>query len=121
MRLSVLAVDKEDMVVPMTDKTTAAPARVRYVPAVGPRLKILLTVVFGLFALQGLFNAGLVLISLLGTPFLETTAPIQSMLWKSLQFLLSCGNCAIYIGMALLVYAGMYDLTIAEYIPSRTR
>ncbi|MCH7925067.1 MAG: tetratricopeptide repeat protein [Planctomycetes bacterium] len=33
------------------DKTTTAPKRVRYVPAVGPRLKILLTVVFALFAL----------------------------------------------------------------------
>lgn len=39
------------MVAPVTDKATTAPKRVRYVPAVGPRLKILLTVVFGLFAL----------------------------------------------------------------------
>ena len=74
-------------------------------------------VMFGLFALQGLFNTGVVVISLLGTPFLDKTAPIKNMFWKSLQFLISFGNCAIYTGLALVVYAGMYDLKIQEYIP----
>src|SRR5690606_24409908 len=52
-------------------------------------------VMFGLFALQGLFNTAVVLISLLGTPFMDKAAPLKNSIWKSLQLVISFGNFAI--------------------------
>ena len=45
------------MTVPVPPAPPAAPARRRYVPAVGPRLRIVLYLVFGLFALLGANSA----------------------------------------------------------------
>lgn len=72
---------------------------------------------FGLFALQGLFNTGVVLISLLGTPFMDKAAPLKNSIWKSFQLVISFGNFAIYAALAFLVYAGMYGVDIRGYVP----
>lgn len=73
-------------------------------------------VMFGVFALQGIFNTGVVFISLVGTPFLDKAAPVRNTFWKSLQFLISFGNFAIYATLMFIVYAGMYDLKLPQYI-----
>ncbi len=73
-------------------------------------------VMFGVFALQGLFNMVLVFISLLGTPFFDKAAPFKTTFWKSLQLLVSFGNFAICAGLAFLVYVGMYGLKLPQYI-----
>jgi hypothetical protein len=65
-------------------------------------------VMFVVFALQGLFNTGVVFISLLGTPFMDKAAPLKNSIWKSLQLVISFGNFGIYAALAFLVYAGMY-------------
>ncbi len=72
---------------------------------------------FGVFALQGLFNTALSFVSLIGTPFFDKRAPAKNTLWKSLQLLISSGNFAIYSALALLVYAGIYNVKFQEYIP----
>jgi len=74
-------------------------------------------VMFGLFALQGLFNTGVVLISLLGTPFMDKAAPLKNSIWKLLQLVISFGNFAVYAGLAFLVYAGIYGIALNEYVP----
>jgi len=74
-------------------------------------------VMFGLFALQGLFNTAVVLISLLGTPFMDKAAPLKNSIWKSLQLVISFGNFAIYTALAFLVYAGIYGVELNEYVP----
>lgn len=74
-------------------------------------------VMFGLFALQGLFNTGVVFISLIGTPFLDKTAPTKSIFWKSVQLFISFGNFAIYTVLALVLLNGIYDLKLHKYIP----
>jgi len=71
---------------------------------------------FGLFALQGLFNTGVVFISLVGAPFLDKDAPTKNIFWKSVQFVISFGNFAIYTVLALVLFAGMYDLKLNKYI-----
>jgi hypothetical protein len=73
-------------------------------------------VMFGLFALQGLFNTGLAFISLVGTLFMNKIEPLKNSFWKSLQLIISFGNFAIYAALALLVYAGMYGLNLQGYI-----
>ena len=65
---------------------------------------------FGVFALQGLFNLALGLISLLRTPFLNEAARMNTAFWISLQLLISFVNFSIDIGLAFLIYIGMYDL-----------
>ncbi len=67
-------------------------------------------VMFCLFALQGLLNTFIVFISLLGTPFLDKTAPLKNSIWKAIQLIISFINFAIYAVLALLVYAGMYEI-----------
>ena len=74
-------------------------------------------IVFAAFALQGLFNTGVVFISLIGTPFLNNTALTKSIFWKSVQLFMSFGNFAIYTVMALVLLGGMYDLKLHEYVP----
>jgi hypothetical protein len=74
-------------------------------------------VMFGVFALQGLFNTGMVFISLIGTPLLDKTAPTKSIFWKSVQLLISFGNFAIYAGLALVLLGGMYELKLHKYVP----
>jgi hypothetical protein len=74
-------------------------------------------VMFGIFALQGLFNTAVTFVSLIGTPFFDKRVPVKNAFWKSLQLLISFGNFAIYSALALLVYAGIYDLKVQEYIP----
>ena len=71
---------------------------------------------FGLFALQGLFNTGVVFISLVVAPFLDKAAPTKNIFWKSLQFVISFGNFAIYTILALVLFARMYNLTLNKYI-----
>ena len=74
-------------------------------------------VMFGVFALQGLFNTAVTFVSLIGTPFFDKRAPVKNTFWKSFQLLISSGNFAIYSALALLVYAGIYDVKLQEYIP----
>jgi hypothetical protein len=74
-------------------------------------------VMFGLFALQGLFNTGVVFISLLGTPFMDKASPVKNSIWKSLQLAISFGNFAIYAALAFLVYAGLYQVDLEKYAP----
>ncbi len=74
-------------------------------------------VMFGVFALQGIFNTGVVFISLVGTPFHDKAAPVRNTFWKSLQFLISFGNFPIYATLPFIVYAEMCDLKLQEYIP----
>lgn len=74
-------------------------------------------VMFGVFALQGLFNTGVVFISLIGTPFFDKTAPTKNIFWKSVQFIISFGNFAIYAVLALVLLVGMYDLKLHKYVP----
>jgi len=73
--------------------------------------------IFGLFALQALFNTGIAVISIVGTLFMDKAAPLKNTFWKSLQLLISFGNFAIYTGLALLVYAGMYAVRLRDYMP----
>ena len=73
-------------------------------------------VMFGVFALQGLFNTVVVFISLLGTSFFDKAAPFKNTFWKSLQLLVSFGNFAIYAGLAFLLYVRMYGLKLPQYI-----
>ena len=72
---------------------------------------------FGAFALQALLNTALTIFSLVGTPILDKVAPVKTMVWKSLQFFLSLGNLLIDVALAFLVYAGMYDLKLRDYMP----
>jgi hypothetical protein len=74
-------------------------------------------VMFGLFALQGLCNTGVVFISLIGTPFLDKTAPAKILFWKSVQLLISFGNFAIFAVLALVLLNELYDLNLHKYVP----
>ena len=74
-------------------------------------------VMFGVFALQGLFKTGGVFISLIGTPFLDKAAVTKGIFWKSVQLLISFGNFAIYAVLALVLLAGIYDLKFHKYVP----
>lgn len=74
-------------------------------------------VMFGVFALQGLFNTGVVFISLMGTPFLDKTAPTKNIFWKSVQLLISFGNFAIYAVLTLVLLGGTYGLKLHKYVP----
>jgi len=74
-------------------------------------------VVFGVFALYGLFKTLFGLVVLLGTPFMEKAAWVKKSFWRSLQFLITFGNFAIYTALAFLVYAGMYNARLQDYVP----
>ena len=74
-------------------------------------------VMFGIFALYGLFNTLFGLVVLLGTPFMEKAARVKKTFWRSLQFLITFGNFAIYTALAILVYAGIYNGRLQDYVP----
>jgi hypothetical protein len=66
-------------------------------------------VMFSVFALQGLCNTVLSLISFIGTPFFEKMEPAKKIFWRFLRLLISFGNFAIYSALGFLVYKGMYN------------
>lgn len=74
-------------------------------------------VMFGVFALYGLFKTLFGLVVLLGTPFMEKAAWVKKSFWRSLQFLITFGNCVIYTALAFLVYAGMYNARLQDFVP----
>jgi hypothetical protein len=48
---------------------------------------------------------------------MEKAAWVKKSFWRSLQFLISFGNFAIYTALAFLVYAGMYSARLQDYVP----
>jgi len=72
---------------------------------------------FGIFALYGLFKTLFGLVVLLGTPFMEKAVRVKKIFWRSLQFLITFGNFAIYTALAFLVYAGIYNGRLQDYVP----
>ncbi len=72
---------------------------------------------FSFFAIQGIINFALCLISLIGTPFADKKNVIKNLFWKLLQLSISFANLAIYTSLGYLIYAGMYDIDIMKYIP----
>ena len=74
-------------------------------------------VIFGVFALYGLFNTLFGFVVLVGTPFMEKAALVKKSFWRALQVLITFGNFAIYTALASLVYAGMYNARLQDYVP----
>ena len=74
-------------------------------------------VMFGAFALYGLFNTLFGFVVLVGTPFMEKAALVKKSFWRALQVLITFGNFAIYTALASLVYAGMYNARLQDYVP----
>jgi hypothetical protein len=48
---------------------------------------------------------------------MEKAAWVKKSFWRSLQFLISFGNFAIYTALAFLVYAGMCSARLQDYVP----
>ena len=72
--------------------------------------------VFGAFAIYGLFKTAFGLVVLVGTPFMEKDARLNKSFWRSLQFVIAAASFAIYTTLAFAVYSGIYGVSLSDYL-----
>jgi hypothetical protein len=69
---------------------------------------------FGIFAIQGLFNSVMCFISLIRSIFFNITTQTKKTFWIFIQLIISFGNFAIYAALCFISYAGMYGIEIKK-------